>query len=225
MPHAAPLPPQSGKRVRRLAGHESFVNSCSVARGSSMIASGSDDGTVRLWDPRMSGHVQLFANKYQVTSVALNEAGDRVYAGGLDNDIKVFDLRKNQREMVLEGHTDTITGLSISPDGSYLLSNAMDNTLRCWDIRPFVAGDSRCVKTFHGAQVRRARPERAPPGVRPPAAHARRLRSTTLRSSCCGAAGRPIAAAWAPAPRTAWCTSGTPRRASRCIGCRVTLGL
>lgn len=42
--------------------------------------------------------------------------------------------------MSLVGHRDSVTGLSLSPDGSYLLSNAMDNTLRCWDVRPFVAG-------------------------------------------------------------------------------------
>lgn len=28
----------------------------------------------------------------------------------------------------MEGHTDTVTGLALSPDGSYLLSNGMDNT-------------------------------------------------------------------------------------------------
>ena len=33
------------------------------------------------------------------------------------------------------GHTDTITGLSLSPDGSFLLSNSMDQTIRMWDIR------------------------------------------------------------------------------------------
>ena len=39
----------------------------------------------------------------------------------------------------LAGHTDTVTGISLSPDGSYLLSNGMDNTARIWDVRPFVA--------------------------------------------------------------------------------------
>ena len=33
--------------------------------------------------------------------------------------------------------------------GSYVLSNAMDNTLRVWDVRPFVTTD-RCVKIITG---------------------------------------------------------------------------
>lgn len=48
------------------------------------------------------------------------------------------------------GHTDTITGLALSSDGNYLLSNSSDHTIRCWDVRPFVQG-SRCVKLFQGA--------------------------------------------------------------------------
>ena len=49
----------------------------------------------------------------------------------------------------MTGHTDTVTGLALSPDGSYALSNAMDNTLRIWDVRPFATGD-RCVKIITG---------------------------------------------------------------------------
>ena len=31
----------------------------------------------------------------------------------------------------MRGHTDTVTGMELSPDGSYLLSNAMDNSGTC----------------------------------------------------------------------------------------------
>ena len=37
----------------------------------------------------------------------------------------------------MKGHKETITGLSLSPDGNYLLSNSMDNTVRIWDVKPF----------------------------------------------------------------------------------------
>ena len=49
----------------------------------------------------------------------------------------------------MKGHTDTVTGMSLSPDGSYVLTNAMDNSLRIWDIRPFVTSE-RCVKILTG---------------------------------------------------------------------------
>lgn len=33
--------------------------------------------------------------------------------------------------MSLAGHSDSITGMRLSPDGTHLLTNSMDNTLRC----------------------------------------------------------------------------------------------
>lgn len=47
------------------------------------------------------------------------------------------------------GHSDTITGLRLSPDGNLLLSNSMDNILRIWDIRPYVEGE-RCQTALGG---------------------------------------------------------------------------
>ena len=41
---------------------------------------------------------------------------------------QVWDLRKNAVVYKMRGHTDTITGMELSPDGSYLLSNGMDNS-------------------------------------------------------------------------------------------------
>ena len=56
-----------------------------------------------------------------------------------------------QSRAPLEPSCDTVTGMSLSPDGSYLLSNSMDNTLRIWDVRPF-APQERCVKIIAGHQ-------------------------------------------------------------------------
>ncbi|KAF7727798.1 hypothetical protein EC973_007029 [Apophysomyces ossiformis] len=142
---------KTGGRVRRWKGHTGVVNSCAVARrGPETVASASDDGSIRLWDSRDKDAVQIFEDKYQVTSVCFSDAGDMVYSGGLDNEIKVWDLRKKGVAYTLTGHLDTIAGLSLSPDGSYLLSNAMDNTVRIWDVKPFAPAD-RCVKVFDGA--------------------------------------------------------------------------
>ena len=40
----------------------------------------------------------------------------------------MWDLRKNGLLYKMAGHTDSITGLRLSPDGSYVVSNCMDNT-------------------------------------------------------------------------------------------------
>eukprot|EP01134_Creolimax_fragrantissima_P000147 CFRG0147T1 len=142
---------ETGERIKKLRGHTSIVNSCCPSRIGSLACSGSDDGTIKLWDFREKKAVATLSNKYQVTSVCFSADSQRIYSGSLENSVKCWDLRKNEVEHTMTGHTDTITGVSLSPDGNFLLSNSMDNTVRSWDIRPYKAGN-RLDKVFSGAQ-------------------------------------------------------------------------
>lgn len=142
----------SGKLVKRLKGHTTFVNACHPARrGPQLVVSGSDDSTIKIWDTRKKQPVLSMNNVYQVTSVTFNDTAEQVISGGIDNDVKIWDIRKCALLNRLKGHTDTVTGLTLSPDGSYVLSNAMDNTLRVWDVRPFAPAE-RCLKIMSGHQ-------------------------------------------------------------------------
>ncbi|CAH1757245.1 8756_t:CDS:10 [Entrophospora sp. SA101] len=103
-----------GLRIKKFKGHSLFVNSVSsTRRGNEILASGSDDGSIKIWDLRQKDAAETFIQPYQITSTCFSE---------------VWDVRKKEISYVLKGHQDTITGLRLSNDGSYLLSNAMDNT-------------------------------------------------------------------------------------------------
>jgi Prp8 binding protein len=104
----------------------------------------------QIWDPRQKEAVEFIETEFPVTAIALSEVGNELYSGGIDNDIKVWDLRKKAVAYSLLGHTDTITSLNVSPDSQTLLSNSMDSTVRTWDIRPFAPVD-RHIKTYDGA--------------------------------------------------------------------------
>ena len=71
-------------------------------------------------------------------------------SAGIDNLVKVWDTRKSSSVLyTMPGHTDTVTGMALSPDGSFILTNSMDNTLRVWDVRPY-APQERCLKMITG---------------------------------------------------------------------------
>ena len=69
-----------------------------------------------------------FDSGVQVLAVSFNDTADQIITGGIDNDVKVWDTRKKALLYKMKGHNDCPTGLSLSPDGSYVASNAMDNT-------------------------------------------------------------------------------------------------
>jgi len=142
---------ESAQRIKTLRDHTSFVNAVSPSRrGDPLLLTGSDDGCAMLWDARLRGARQVLETSYQITAVALSEDNTRAFTGGIDDEIKVWDLRMGKIEYGLAGANDTITGLRLSPDGSFLLSNSMDNCVRQWDVRPYAT--TRLMKVFVGAR-------------------------------------------------------------------------
>ncbi|KAF2232916.1 wd40 repeat-containing protein [Viridothelium virens] len=144
---------ETGTRIKRHEGHEEVINCMSVSkRGEELLISGSDDGCIGIWDPRQKQALEYIETEFPVTAVAISEAGNELYSGSIDNDIKVWDIRKKAVAYSMIGHTDTVTSLEVSPDSQLLLSNSHDSTVRTWDIRPFAPLD-RHLKTFDGAPI------------------------------------------------------------------------
>lgn len=142
---------ETGERVKRMKGHNGIVNACAVSRrGDQLVASASDDCTVKIWDTRCRLAMKTIQLRYQVTAICFDERAQHVITGGIDNDIKMWDLNSDKASPInMCGHQDTVTALSLSNDGSYVLSNSMDCTLRKWDVRPY-APHNRCVSLFRG---------------------------------------------------------------------------
>jgi Prp8 binding protein len=85
-----------------------------------------------------------------VTGVACGP-DHQLFTGGIDNWIHCsgWDIRQAQKVYSMKGHTDTLPYLTVRAKGTHLLSNSMDQSLRNWDMRPFLQG-TRHKKTFTG---------------------------------------------------------------------------
>ncbi len=116
--------------------HDNVVNGIATTReGSSMFLTVGDDCQAIFWDPRLKQCVSSLEFPYQLTSCVLSNDGRLAYVSGIDETIYCFDTRTSKSLFFMQGHKDIVTGLAISSDGTTVLSNSMDNTLRTWDAR------------------------------------------------------------------------------------------
>jgi WD40 repeat protein len=128
--------------VRRLEGHTDWVSSESFSPDSRLLASGSADHTVRLWDPETGQEVWKQEINASVVSVDFSPDGRLLafalgnYAGqelGTDFSIRLWNPETGQEVRRLEGHTDSVSSVRFSPDGRLLASGSHDQTVRLWN--------------------------------------------------------------------------------------------
>lgn len=126
----------SSKKVRKLMADVKVINSIDVSKkGTECVISASNSGTVKIFDVREKEAVKTFPNQYPVLAVCFGFDYTTFCTGGIDNIIRVWDTRLEKPVRELEGHSDSITSLSISHEGSFLLSNSMDNSMKVWDLK------------------------------------------------------------------------------------------
>jgi glucose repression regulatory protein TUP1 len=125
-----------------------------------MIASGSGDRTVRLWDLDSNQQILRLLVEDGVTTVAISPDNRFVAAGSLDKSVRVWDINGNMIER-LEGeygHKDSVYSVAFSPDGLKLVSGSLDKTIKMWDLAaPSFSPETRarqCVRTFEGHKVK-----------------------------------------------------------------------
>lgn len=139
------------KPVRKYRSHKCVIHDVATPKKTlEIFASVADDGLVILWDPRSKQEIRSINTKFPLTSVSFSLHGERIFAGGIDNEIKVYNTSDGRAEEIIEGHVDTISSLALSFDGSYLMSNSFDQTIRIWDVRPNVPNEKRMKKTLSG---------------------------------------------------------------------------
>jgi WD40 repeat protein len=145
--------------VHVFQGHTNIVNSVSFSPDGQQLASGSHDGTVRLWSVPEGVPGPVFQHGYYcVYCVAFSPVvGSNVLAsGGSDGIIKLWDVsevkqqKKPMRE--LQGHSNIISSVAFSPDGSQLVSGSSDDTARLWSV---ASGKLLKTLTGHSNYVRR----------------------------------------------------------------------
>jgi len=146
----------------RFEGHEKFVHSATFSPDSRLLATCSQDSTVRLWQVGSGASRLLPGHTDEVFAVAFHKDGKRLATAGRDRAIWLWDLARREEvgrvdEVArLQGHTSYVWSLAFSPDGETLVSGSGDFTVRLWDTSPL----KNRYQARHDAEALRPEAER-----------------------------------------------------------------
>jgi WD40 repeat protein/predicted Ser/Thr protein kinase len=123
-------------RERELAGHEDFVSGLAFSPDGETLATGSMDGSIRLW-ATVSGKCQasLPANLGETTDVAFSPDGKTLASLGKNESLKLWHV-PTLRQVVFEEAPQAGLWLRFSPDGRKLAVETAADTLRLLDASP-----------------------------------------------------------------------------------------
>jgi hypothetical protein len=108
--------------------------SVSGAAAGARLATGSYDGTAKVWDAAggrvlltLEGHAGL------VYSVSWSRDGTRLATGSTDGTAKTWDAASGRVLLTLKGQINQVRSVSWSPDGARLATGSLDGTAKVWD--------------------------------------------------------------------------------------------
>jgi WD40 repeat protein len=124
---------QTGEQLAHLGAHEAAVNS--LVHGNGLIASGSRDKTIRLWDPASwETFAVLQGHEGEIKCVAFSPDGRRLASCDDVGSIRLWDVKTRKQVHEFRGHEYACLSLSFSPDGKRLVTAMEDSTALIWEV-------------------------------------------------------------------------------------------
>ncbi|MBE9076801.1 hypothetical protein IQ241_05740 [Romeria aff. gracilis LEGE 07310] len=129
----------TGRCLRSLPGHTNTINAIAFHPQGKLLASCSQDATIRLWqldDP----HVEtvpcqvLEGHQGRVWSAAFSPDGKLLVSGSEDCTLKRWNLESMECDRTFVGHQSWVKTVAISPDGQSVASGSFNGTLKLWDL-------------------------------------------------------------------------------------------
>lgn len=122
------------KEIKTLQGHSADVFGVSFSPDNKLIASGSHDNTVKIWDIERGECIHTLTGHHHLTfSVAFSPDGKMVASGSFDKTVKLWNVETGEEIRTLQRHEGQIRAVAFSPDGTVIASASEDNTIKIWE--------------------------------------------------------------------------------------------
>ncbi len=121
--------------VNEFPAHSEGVSCLAISPDGQILASGSYDDTIKLWQLSTGEEISTLAgHSDDVESLAFHPDGEILASGSYDRTIKLWQLSTGKKIRTLRGHSEDIESVAFSPNGQILASGGDDNEIKLWQL-------------------------------------------------------------------------------------------
>ena len=132
--------PPTITRLATYLGHSKEVYTVSWSPDGKLIASGSGDETVQVWDVargtnilRYCGHCQKIG-KGLIQAVMWSPNGKYIVSGSWDKTVRIWETSTGHTISTYRNYNEVVEAVAWSPDGKYIASGNRNGTALVWDV-------------------------------------------------------------------------------------------
>lgn len=142
--------PSSSYLEKTLSGHSNSVASVAHNPNGQILASGSYDNTIKLWNLTKNKEIRTFkGHSAWVAAVAITPNNKSLVSSSYDNTIKLWNMVNGQQIRTFKGHSDSIGALLVTKDGKTIISGSFDRTIKLWNLN-----NGEEIRTLSGHSLR-----------------------------------------------------------------------
>ncbi|MGC1307851.1 MAG: WD40 repeat domain-containing protein [Phormidesmis sp.] len=115
-------------------GHTGPVRAVAFHPNSRILATGSADRSIKVWNLETQSRVLALSQDSDVTCLAFSPDGRWLASGTLKGAVKIWDWQAGRLVHTLSGHEDMVTSIAFTPDSQKIISGSGDRTLKVWQV-------------------------------------------------------------------------------------------
>ena len=121
-------------RQLTLRGHTAGVLWSGYSHSGNLLATASQDGSIRLWQTNTGQPVRVLnGHDGDVNCISFSPDDRWLASAGMDATVRIWDVTSGRQINSLNGHNEEVFAVQFSPSGRQLASGGRDRRVQLWD--------------------------------------------------------------------------------------------